>query len=56
MPLLADTAMWLAVGLAIGSALLALGLSASLAVYFARVRRAPSADMDAVKASVSAQS
>jgi diguanylate cyclase (GGDEF)-like protein len=53
MPLLADTAMWLAVGLAIGSALLALGLSASLAVYFARVRRAPSADMDAVKASVS---
>jgi diguanylate cyclase (GGDEF)-like protein len=53
MPVVADSAMWVAVGLAIGAALLALGLSAAMILYLARARRAPSPDMDAMQASVS---
>jgi diguanylate cyclase (GGDEF)-like protein len=52
MALFADSAMWVAVGLAIGAALLALGLSAAMLLYFSRARRTPS-ELDAVKASVS---
>jgi diguanylate cyclase (GGDEF)-like protein len=53
MPVVADSAMWVAVGLAIGAALLALGLSAAMILYLARARRAASPDMDAMQASVS---
>jgi diguanylate cyclase (GGDEF)-like protein len=53
MPVFADSAMWVAVGLAIGAALLALGLSAAMILYLARARRASPADMDAMQASVS---
>jgi diguanylate cyclase (GGDEF)-like protein len=53
MPLFADSAIWVAVGLAIGAAVLALGLSAAMILYLTRLRRAPSTELDVVKASVS---
>jgi hypothetical protein len=53
MPVVADSAMWVTLGLAIGAALLALGLSAAMILYLARARVASSPDMDAMQASVS---
>jgi diguanylate cyclase (GGDEF)-like protein len=53
MPLLADTAVWIAVAAAIGAALLALGLSAALAVYLTRAREAPRDDLGVVRDAVS---
>lgn len=52
MPLLADSALWIGVALAIGAALLALLLSAAVAWYLVRARRSPP-DMEDVRATVS---
>ena len=53
MRLFADSAMWVAVGLAIGAAVLALGLSAAMILYLTRARGGRTADFDGVRASVS---
>jgi hypothetical protein len=41
MRLFADSAVWVAVGLAIGAAALALALSAPMILYLSRLRRGP---------------
>lgn len=53
MLLFADSATWIAVGLAIGAASLALVLSVAVALLLLRGRQTRTADIDAVKASVS---
>jgi diguanylate cyclase (GGDEF)-like protein len=52
MPLFADSATWIAVGLAIGAAVLALTVAGLVGLSFLDIRRRPS-DIDLVKASVS---
>jgi diguanylate cyclase (GGDEF)-like protein len=52
MPLFADSATWIAVGLAIGAAVLALTVAGLVGFSFLGIRRRPS-DIDLVKASVS---
>ena len=52
MPLFADSATWIAVGLAIGAAVLALTVAGLVGLWFFALRRRPS-DLDLVKASVS---